>query len=103
MYEKLCEKQDAHSLTRELVSPSGACDSTSSLQKQVGHAIVQLPQLRQCAATSSHRGCSRLRCSMSGRPLVSMCRPMRSTATSVTACAASSSCLDAGAAESESS
>ena len=43
------------------VAPSRSVTSSTVVQKQVGQTIVQLPQVRQRSATSSQRGCSRLR------------------------------------------
>ena len=40
--------------------PERSLASSTEVQKQVGHTMVQLPQVRQRVATSSQRGCSRL-------------------------------------------
>ncbi len=49
--------------------------SSTEVQKQVGQTIVQLPHDRQRSATSSQRGCSRLRWSRSRMSVVSSVRP----------------------------
>ena len=49
--------------------------SSTVLQKQVGHTIVQLAHARHRDATSSQRGCSRLRSEQFGTPSVSSTGP----------------------------
>ena len=65
--------------------------SSTDEQKQVGHTIVQFPQVRQRSATSSQRGCSRLSASRSRRSPASISRPIRSAAPSIARSAASTS------------
>ena len=54
-------KQESHRRVRSASSPARSVTSSTVWQKQVGHTIVQLPQVRQRSATSSQRGFSRLR------------------------------------------
>jgi len=49
-------KQESQCLVRSLSAPSSEVTSSTVVQKQVGHTIVQLPQVRQRSATSSQRG-----------------------------------------------
>ena len=54
-------KQESQRRPRSAWSPVRSVTSSTVVQKQVGQTIVQLPQVRQRAATSSQRGCSALR------------------------------------------
>ena len=49
-------KQESHLRTRSAEVPVRSLWSSIVVQKQVGHTMVQLPQVRQRWATSSHRG-----------------------------------------------
>ena len=50
-------------------SPVRSVVSRTSLQKHVGQTRVQFPHARHRSATSSHRGCSRLRREKGGQPV----------------------------------
>ena len=52
-------KQEVHCRLRPITSPSRVMSSSTSVQKQVGQTIVQLPHVKQRSATSSQRGWSR--------------------------------------------
>ena len=69
-------KQESQRRLRSAASPARSFSSSTAVQKQVGHTIVQLPQVRQRSATSSQRGCSRLASSSSRTSSERMCRPM---------------------------
>ena len=49
-------KQESQRRDRELSTPARSLASSTVMQKQVGHTIVQLAQLMQRSATSSQRG-----------------------------------------------
>jgi len=56
-------KQESQRRLRSAELPDRSFSSHTEVQKQVGHTIVQLPQVRQRCATLSQRGCSKLACS----------------------------------------
>jgi hypothetical protein len=71
-------KHESHLRQRSACSPARSVTSSTVVQKHVGQTMVQFVQVRQRFATSSQRGCSRLRAS---RPFtsiggISICRPM---------------------------
>ena len=66
-------KQESQRRTRSAVVPERSVVSSTVVQKQVGQTLVQLPQVRQRSATSSHRGWLGLACSNSLSPSVSRC------------------------------
>jgi hypothetical protein len=51
-------KQESHTLRRSAQVPGRSVESSTVAQKQVGHTIVQFPQVRQRVATSSQCGSS---------------------------------------------
>ncbi len=95
-------KHESHSRCRSASPPARSVTSSTVVQKHVGHTSVQLPQVRQRSATSSQRGCSRLRCSSSASPAVSSERPICDAARSTARAAASWSRGSAGRAGSSS-
>ena len=76
-------KQESQRCQRSVSSPARSVVSSTEVQKQVGQTIVQLPHERQRSATSSQRGCSRLRWSRSRMSVVSSVRPCWATARSM--------------------
>ena len=77
-------KQESQRRVRS-VRAGRSLTSSTVVQKQVGQTMVQLPQVRQRAATSSQRLCSRLPSSRSCRSSARICRPMLAAVRATTA------------------
>ena len=84
-------KQESQRREREVSAPARSLESSTEVQKQVGQTMVQLPQVRQRSATSSQRGCSRLRRRSSCRSSACISRPMLAAVRATTASAAATS------------
>ena len=77
-------KQESQRREREVSPPVRSLESSTEVQKQVGQTMVQLPQVRQRSATSSQRGCSRLRSRSSRRSSARICRPIEAAVRATT-------------------
>ena len=95
-YEKSRSKQESQRSQRSACSPATSVTSSTVVQKQVGQTIVQLPQDRQRAATSSQRAASWLPASRSRRSPSGSARLIFVAAAATAAAASSTRSTGAG-------